>query len=292
MTILILIGHGKGNTPYTKYCDDPTGHDVEASSSFLGSSSLDTGFEGWSVASSSKLYDEVFKAIEKGEGVFSTKVPLAIKTCIEQLVATASIPPKYKAQEAYRRLSALEVGKSYVMEGGWAEIPQGHVMLYRFERTGANQFAIYIYNAQEGSEYIQGGLCARGPQVFPYTCFKDVTWEELFFCKRDEEINPVIFVTLASFLEHIGVGLLSTAILLPRLTLQFTFNAIPLAFYSLGALFSSDWRDSFKKQCKESFVDAPARALAPCLMIRDYVRYKRLLLQHGGDYTRGNSAFQ
>ena len=103
-----------------------------------------------------------------------------------------------------KELLNLPSGASCCMAGGWDGNP-GHAMVYRFEKTqtapAEERFNIYIYNAQDGSDNLQGGAIIQSQtKAKPCYCFKDVTAQELFFTQAGAA-NPLILTSLLA-LHH------------------------------------------------------------------------------------------
>jgi hypothetical protein len=175
----------------------------------LSYSALKTSYEGWSLASSAKIYSNVCNMIAEGRGIFtkhmSVKGSSQIYSSLKGIEETASYNLTSQEQLSQAasgivyKIQRLKVGESYSMGGGWHGVPSGHAMIYRFERQTADSFDIYIYNAQEGAEQMQGGREINGKtQTHPYMVFKGVKCKELFFTENEGGENPVIFEKLLS----------------------------------------------------------------------------------------------
>ncbi len=159
-----------------------------------------TGFEGGNLAAVANVYLALFRALDN-IGIFceAKEIPQDVYVALEQLKISAL----FSAAEIADKIAALEVGKSYVMRGGWYAEPAAHAMIYRFERTGDESFNIYLYNAQNGVHKLQGGVKKIGRvRVRPCMLFEDVKWSELFFCKKSESINPILFEKLLAVLSR------------------------------------------------------------------------------------------
>lgn len=163
----------------------------------LSFSAKRTGYEG--VDNTARVYSYAFEMINEKQGIFSQKVP-------DEVIHNFQTLQKLKiktyqeshAKEFMNAVLKLKISESYSAMSGWAGFP-GHTMICRFERTGSEKFNIYIYNAQNGSEQINGGMVQNGKtKVTPYLVLKNVTFQELFFCEPNEtqHANDSIFANL------------------------------------------------------------------------------------------------
>jgi hypothetical protein len=172
----------------------------------LSFSVRNTGYQGWSLSSTAKLYSTILKLEEKNHTVFANHIPKEKKQFMSAILRNLSqleqtnmknieFGSREHLQEAKRHMQHIQKllkGESYCMDGGWLENFSGHAMIYRFERISDQTFNIYIYNAQ--TELQNGGKEEeRRKKCHPYVLFKDVTWEELFFSNPNQESDLALF---------------------------------------------------------------------------------------------------
>lgn len=88
-----------------------------------------------------KAMDQVIETCEAASKLCSSSMPLP-----EQTTAFAEMMKE--------KLSALHIGESYTVSGGWmGRKNSGHAMLYKFEKTNEDSFTITIYNSGAGLNY-------------------------------------------------------------------------------------------------------------------------------------------
>lgn len=172
----------------------------------LGFSAKETGYEGGDICFTAALYVHFFSLINKlnenDQALFSKVIPVNVINSFRQLQGSEfkNYDPKnaIRVMNSVRELKPLE---SFTMAGGWAGTP-GHAMIYRFYRARDNSFWIYIYNAQNGAEFINGGKeesCRK--RIHPYTVYQKITHQELFFSEPHQEGKPILFENLLKFLD-------------------------------------------------------------------------------------------
>ncbi len=164
----------------------------------LSYSAVNTGYESWQLKSVVKLYSNIFNSIENEDGLFSTPtfISPAIKESINNLTEHFKEDRTIEDEAVHiaDKIANLAPGESYAMEGGWRGVPSGHAMIYRFGRREDGTFDLYIYNAQQGSSSVQGGIESQWrKKSSPYTYFSGITYEELFFSHPKEEKNLSLF---------------------------------------------------------------------------------------------------
>jgi len=161
----------------------------------LAYSAKGSGYEGFYAAQAAAIYAKAFEMIQGGKGIFSSKVPAELVTSINQLKNDNHQPKD--AAKVMDAVKSQKVNDSYTMKGGFTRDPHGHVMVYRFKRTGLKTFNIYIYDASNKPYKRQGGKEKEGKEktgrmlTRPYMLFEGVTEEELFF-----DSNPILFENL------------------------------------------------------------------------------------------------
>lgn len=165
----------------------------------LAYSALKTGYEGWDLKSVVLFYLGIGELIQQNKKrLFCQSVPPQVMESLKQLAEFhLSSDIESQAKVLMTTVKNLEIGASYTMEGGWTSVESGHVMIYRFERTSKVTFNIYVYNGNGGAIEFQGSQQEiHRSRVRPYMLFKDVKWEELFFCSSGQQENPIIFKNL------------------------------------------------------------------------------------------------
>ena len=167
----------------------------------LGSYSFGTEDEGWLVRSLGELHANI---LSLQPPIFSQQFIPELRNSIHQIATQSyeSSEDKY-VQELVKNIQQLKIHKSFVMVGGWFALPEGHTMLYRFIRKDERHYDIYIYDTYGGLEKNGGYAHNERTRVYPYLLFKNVEWEELFFCKIEEpqENNPALFKKLCLLRE-------------------------------------------------------------------------------------------
>jgi len=83
--------------------------------------------------------------------------------------------------------------------------------------------------------------------------------------------------------KHVLQGIFLSALILPRIAVQFIFNTFVLTCILIIWLFSSSLRKKALQQVQETFIDAPVRAVAVLWIPFDYVQYKKVYLSYGGE---------
>lgn len=94
------------------------------------------------------------------------------------------------------KIRSLLVDQTLILPMGWKKSTGGHAVLMRFVKKENNTIDIYVYNAQEGSFYHQGGKTTLGKrETNTYFYFKEVPLEEFFleptssyFNKKNENL--------------------------------------------------------------------------------------------------------
>ncbi len=172
----------------------------------LGNASNNSKYEGWSNQEATTIFCLLLNAVNQ-QSYFS-KGPnarvLTLFNCFktEQAHLRTLVSIENKAKHVMQKIRDLEIGDSYLLDGGWIAIPSGHRMLYRFERQSADTFKFYIYNAQSGSENQQGGEVMNWRmRVYPCYQMENIPLEKLFFCQSHEKGNPIILEKLIELNE-------------------------------------------------------------------------------------------
>ena len=109
------------------------------------------------------------------------------------------------AQYIKQQITNLKPLKSYCMAGGYHAIPQGHAMVYRFQKNTPKDhqevtYDVCVYNAQSGYEAQQGGIEYLDNQykVKPFWYFKNVP-ESKLFANIDKQSDTFMLQNLIAF---------------------------------------------------------------------------------------------
>ncbi|MBN9376955.1 MAG: hypothetical protein BGO14_02155 [Chlamydiales bacterium 38-26] len=173
----------------------------------LGSYSFGTEDEGWLIKSLGELH---FNILSLQQPVFSQQFIPELRNSIHQIATQSYESSEDKdVQELVTTIQQLKIQESFVMVGGWFATPNSHAMLYRFIRKDTGHYDIYIYDTYGGLQNNGGYAHNERVRVYPYLLFKNVEWEELFFCKIEEpqESNPALFKKLCLLREESEDGI-------------------------------------------------------------------------------------